>query len=108
VSKATLYRQWTGKATLVAHALKRIGQPIAQTADTGSLRGDFAAIMRASTTAAPARTPELPPDPCEAMAGVGLDPGYSAWIQLTKSSRLTVFSRAGWSVARCPRIIPTT
>ena len=57
VSKATLYRQWTGKATLVAHALKRIGQPIAQTANTGSLRGDFAAIMRASTTAAPARTP---------------------------------------------------
>jgi hypothetical protein len=43
-----------------------------------------------------------------AMAGLGLDPGYSAWIQLTKSSRLTVFSRAGWSVAMCPRIIPTT
>jgi hypothetical protein len=45
------------KATLVAYALKRIRQPIAQTADTGSLRSDFAAIMRASTTAAPTRTP---------------------------------------------------
>ena len=51
---------------------------------------------------------KLPPDPREAMAGLGLDPGYSAWIQLTKSSRLTVFSRAGWSVAMCPRIVPTT
>ena len=45
VSKATLYRQWNGKATLVAHALKRTRPPIAQTVDTGSLRGDFAAII---------------------------------------------------------------
>lgn len=45
VSKATLYRQWSGKATLVAHALKRIGPPAGQTADTGSLRGDLAAIV---------------------------------------------------------------
>ena len=45
VSKATLYRQWGGKATLVAHALKRTRPPIAQTLDTGSLRGDFAAIV---------------------------------------------------------------
>jgi AcrR family transcriptional regulator len=45
VSKATLYRQWTGKATLVAHALKHTRQPIAPTVDTGSLRGDFAAII---------------------------------------------------------------
>ena len=44
VSKATLYRQWNGKAPLVAHALKRTRPPIAQTVDTGSLRGDFAAI----------------------------------------------------------------
>jgi hypothetical protein len=35
-------------------------------------------------------------------------PAYSAWIQLVRSSRLTVSSRAGWSVAMCPRIIPTT
>jgi hypothetical protein len=33
---------------------------------------------------------------------------YSAWIQLTRSSRLTVSSRAGWSVDMCPLIIPTT
>ena len=45
VSKATLYRQRTAKATLIAQALKRIRQPNAQTADTGSLRGDFAAII---------------------------------------------------------------
>jgi AcrR family transcriptional regulator len=45
VSKATLYRQWSGKATLVAHALKRTRQPVAETVDTGSLRGDFAVIV---------------------------------------------------------------
>jgi AcrR family transcriptional regulator len=45
VSKATLYRQWSGKASLVAHALKHTSQPIAQTVDTGSLRGDFAVIV---------------------------------------------------------------
>lgn len=45
VSKATLYRQWNGKAALVAHALKHARQPIAPTADTGSLRGDFAVIV---------------------------------------------------------------
>jgi AcrR family transcriptional regulator len=45
VSKATLYRQWSGKAALVAHALKHTSQPIAQTVDTGSLRGDFAVIV---------------------------------------------------------------
>jgi DNA-binding Lrp family transcriptional regulator len=35
-------------------------------------------------------------------------PLYSAWIQLARSSRLTDSSRAGWSVAMCPLIIPTT
>jgi AcrR family transcriptional regulator len=45
VSKATLYRQWSGKATLVAHALKHAGPPAGQAADTGSLRGDLAAIV---------------------------------------------------------------
>jgi AcrR family transcriptional regulator len=45
VSKATLYRRWSGKATLVARALKRTRQPITPTVDTGSLRGDFAVIV---------------------------------------------------------------
>jgi len=39
---------------------------------------------------------------------VPMSRAYSAWIQLTRSSRLTVSSRAGWSVDMCPRIIPTT
>src|SRR5580693_10592202 len=34
--------------------------------------------------------------------------GYSAWIQPSKSSRRTVSSRAGWSLAICSRITPTT
>src|SRR5215469_18847472 len=41
-------------------------------------------------------------------AGLTWVDGYSAWIQLIRSSRLTVSSRAGWSVDMCPRIIPTT
>src|SRR6266496_3523844 len=45
VSKATLYRWWSGKAALVARALKHARLPIAETVDTGSLRGDFAAIV---------------------------------------------------------------
>ena len=44
----------------------------------------------------------------EVMVSLASVQGYSAWIQLTKSSRLTVSSRAGWSVDMCPRIIPST
>ena len=36
----------------------------------------------------------------ERPAGSASVQGYSAWIQLTRSSRLTVSSRAGWSVER--------
>ena len=44
-SKATLYRQWTGKPQLVAHALRH-EKPVALAGiDTGSLRGDFAAVV---------------------------------------------------------------
>ena len=51
---------------------------------------------------------ELPLGRYEVMAGLISIRGYSAWIQLTRSSRLTVSSKAGWSVAICPRIAPTT
>lgn len=44
-SKATLYRQWGGKAELVVRAL-RYDSPVAlASADTGSLRGDFHAAL---------------------------------------------------------------
>ncbi len=47
MSKATLYRQWQGKAGLVAAALRHIdcGEPA--TVDTGSLRGDLLAFASA-------------------------------------------------------------
>lgn len=47
MSKATLYRQWQGKAGLVAAALRHVdcGEPA--TVDTGSLRGDLLAFARA-------------------------------------------------------------
>ena len=45
VSKATLYRQWNGKAALVAHALKHTKPPLLDSVDNGSLRADFASIV---------------------------------------------------------------
>lgn len=44
-SKATLYRQWTGKPQLVAQALRH-EKPVAVAGiDTGSLRGDFTTVV---------------------------------------------------------------
>ncbi|WP_328784578.1 TetR/AcrR family transcriptional regulator [Streptomyces canus] len=44
-SKATLYRQWTGKPQLVAEALRHEKPATLAGIDTGSLRGDFAAVV---------------------------------------------------------------
>ncbi|HUJ66162.1 MAG TPA: TetR/AcrR family transcriptional regulator [Acidimicrobiales bacterium] len=47
VSKATIYRRWTGKAELVADAMRRMGDGAhADPEDTGSLRGDLLAMSR--------------------------------------------------------------
>ncbi|MFI5685970.1 TetR/AcrR family transcriptional regulator [Streptomyces sp. NPDC051636] len=43
-SKATLYRQWGGKAELVVKALKRAKPGLADEVDTGSIRGDLHAL----------------------------------------------------------------
>jgi AcrR family transcriptional regulator len=52
-SKATLYRQWGGKAELVARAIRH-HKPVDPAAiDTGSLRGDFQALAQA-----PGRLPD--------------------------------------------------
>src|ERR1041384_3754395 len=45
-SKATLYRQWGGKAELVARAMRHFKRGAAVSdVDTGSLRGDFHALL---------------------------------------------------------------
>ncbi|SEE63968.1 DNA-binding transcriptional regulator, AcrR family [Streptomyces sp. 3213] len=44
-SKATLYRQWTGKPELVAMALRHQKPATLSCVDTGSLRGDFRAMV---------------------------------------------------------------
>ncbi|GEC07326.1 TetR family transcriptional regulator [Streptomyces spinoverrucosus] len=44
-SKATLYRQWGGKAELVARAIRHNKPGNIADVDTGSLRGDFHALM---------------------------------------------------------------
>ncbi|SPF03765.1 TetR/AcrR family transcriptional regulator [Streptomyces sp. MA5143a] len=45
-SKATLYRQWGGKAELVAKAIGKEKSMGARAVDTGSLRGDLHALAR--------------------------------------------------------------
>lgn len=44
-SKATLYRQWAGKPELVARALRHHKPVTLHRIDTGSLRGDFHALI---------------------------------------------------------------
>jgi AcrR family transcriptional regulator len=44
-SKATLYRHWSGKAHLVADAVRLCKAPDSGVPDTGSLRGDLVAIL---------------------------------------------------------------
>ncbi|MDH6220488.1 TetR/AcrR family transcriptional regulator [Streptomyces pseudovenezuelae] len=45
-SKATLYRQWGGKAELVVRAIKHTKPDHSEGIDTGSLRGDLHASIR--------------------------------------------------------------
>ncbi|MFE6739172.1 TetR/AcrR family transcriptional regulator [Streptomyces tubercidicus] len=45
-SKATLYRQWQGKPELVARALRHCKPVSTGDIDTGTLRGDFAELVR--------------------------------------------------------------
>lgn len=47
-SKATLYRQWGSKAELVVRALRNDKPVHLDEVDTGSLRGDFHAVLRRS------------------------------------------------------------
>lgn len=46
-SKATIYRRWAGKPELVADVIcRRFDRDVPRAADTGSLRGDLAALFR--------------------------------------------------------------
>ncbi|MCK9877579.1 TetR/AcrR family transcriptional regulator [Frankia sp. Ag45/Mut15] len=58
VSKATLYRQWQGKADLVAEALRHDNPPPARI-DTGSLHGDLLAMTTVLGDVAPTDAPLL-------------------------------------------------
>lgn len=44
-SKATLYRQWGGKVELVVEAMRHKQAGVVCEVDTGSLRGDFEALL---------------------------------------------------------------
>ncbi|MCM3882986.1 TetR/AcrR family transcriptional regulator [Frankia sp. R82] len=58
VSKATLYRQWQGKADLVVEALHH-DNPAPARIDTGSLRGDLMAMTTVLGDVAPTDAPLL-------------------------------------------------
>lgn len=49
-SKATLYRQWGSKSTLVVEALRHLADSDEPPPDTGSLRGDLAALVTGRST----------------------------------------------------------
>ena len=46
VGKATIYRRWDGKETLVAEAITHLMRNAMQPPDTGTTRGDVTALMR--------------------------------------------------------------
>jgi AcrR family transcriptional regulator len=48
VSKATIYRRWPGKPQMVADALRHQKFEVHVPVDTGSLRGDLLAMLRAA------------------------------------------------------------
>jgi AcrR family transcriptional regulator len=48
VGKATVYRRWKDRETLVVEAIGRIVATIAAPPDTGSVEGDLGALMRAA------------------------------------------------------------
>jgi len=50
-SKATIYRRWADKTALVLDALRYRGSMVPDLPDTGSLRGDLDAYVRASAAA---------------------------------------------------------
>lgn len=45
VSKATIYRRWSGKAPLVLDTVRARDLPLGEPADTGALRGDLLALF---------------------------------------------------------------
>lgn len=45
VGKAAIYRRWPSKLPMVADLLARVGSPLAEIEDTGSLEGDLRALL---------------------------------------------------------------
>lgn len=56
-SKATLYRQWSGKAEMVSAALYAVRPADSSSIDTGSLRGDLIAFVTSIASQAEVDTP---------------------------------------------------
>src|SRR5687768_17729242 len=45
VGKATVYRRWSGKETLIADAIERLMRATMPVPDTGTVAGDLAVLM---------------------------------------------------------------
>jgi AcrR family transcriptional regulator len=58
-SKATLYRQWGGKVELVVEAVRHKKAGVLGKVDTGSLRGDFDALLAHATESSMSETSSL-------------------------------------------------
>lgn len=49
VGKAAIYRRWSSKSDMVVALSAQVGVPLAEIGDTGSLRGDLLAYLRATS-----------------------------------------------------------
>lgn len=58
-SKATLYRQWGGKAELIVKAMRHNKPASVRGVDTGSLRGEFPAALSSEDDSAMERNSAL-------------------------------------------------
>jgi AcrR family transcriptional regulator len=85
-SKMTIYRRWSSKAELIADALSSLRKPHSELPDTGSLRGDLAAM---------ARTSDSPDSRFDAQLVLGLVTALAHDPELRKIVRENFLGRGG-------------
>lgn len=96
VGKATVYRRWAGKESLIAEAILRLTDDAMQVPDTGSTAGDVALLMRvAQAMYADPSTPMLLSGLVAAMARSATiaDAVRSSFVARWRSATRAVLSR---------------
>ena len=97
-SKATLYRRWATKATLVIDALQLAKGPATDPPDTGSLRGDLMQVFCAAEGGL--TDPEAVAAFASVLTAIGRDPEFAAQFRERVVSAKVAGSREVWERAR--------